>query len=134
MYFQFTPDTLTVREDEPGKPIVASIAFPINGEGTDFTVSKDLALNVKRAGESPTEVALSKSLLVIKEGKLASDELIATAVRDFVDDGNKKMTVLFDLADDEPGESQFWKGYVVSVKKVGCSHVDFLYCSVVIKL
>lgn len=71
-----------------------------------------------RGGASPTDVALSSDHIIIKEGELKSDELIATAVRDFVDDGTKTMEVLFSLKGDEPGDSKFWKGYQIDVKKV----------------
>ena len=119
--FQITPVRMTVREDEPGKPIVASTAFPINGAGTDFTVNKDLVLNVKKGGASPEDIVVSKETISIKENELKSDEALVTSVRDFVDDGSKKAEVSFTLVDEHPGESNFWEGYQIDVQAVGFS-------------
>ena len=116
--FQITPSRMTVREDGPGMPIAASTAFPIDGAGIDSTVNKDLVLFVRRGGEYPDDIVVSRDVISIKENQLSSDEVIVTAVRDFVNDKSKKVEVSFSLVDDHPARSNFWEGYQIQVQPV----------------
>ena len=60
-------------------------------------VSNDLVLKVRRGGVAPKEVALSDSLMKIEEGELITGQpLEVKAVRDFTDDGDRDMEIVFE--------------------------------------
>ena len=66
-------------------------------------VSNDLVLKVRRGGVAPKEVALSDSLIKIKEGELITGRpLEVKAVRDFIDDGDRDMKIVFDPIRNSP--------------------------------
>ena len=66
-------------------------------------VSNDLVLKVRRGGVAPKEVALTDSLIKIKEGELITGRpLEVKAVRDFIDDGDRDMEIVFDPIRNSP--------------------------------
>ena len=75
---------MKICECGPGRPVVASIAFPINGAGIDADLNKDIVLTVRRRGQSPGDAVVSKEIIRISEGQVESEEVIVTAVRDFL--------------------------------------------------